>query len=50
LVAPLLNLFGRVDAKSVLETERERMIARVVKEQVGGEQRDGVKEKIDARS
>src|SRR5688500_9587865 len=37
LVAPLLDLFGRVDAKTVLETERERVFARVVTEQVGGE-------------
>ena len=38
LVAPLLDLFGRVDAKSLLETERGGVMARVVREQVGGEQ------------
>jgi hypothetical protein len=38
LVAPLLDLFGRLDAKTLLETERERVFARVVTEQVGGEQ------------
>ena len=38
LVAPLLDLFGRFDAKGVLETERARLFDRVVREQVGGEQ------------
>ena len=38
LVAPLLDLFGRVDAKTVLETDRGRVMARVVREQVGGEE------------
>jgi hypothetical protein len=37
LVAPLLDLFGRVDAKAVLETERARLQARLTMEQVGGE-------------
>jgi Mannosylglycerate hydrolase MGH1-like glycoside hydrolase domain len=37
LVAPLVDLFGRVDAKSVLESERALLQARVVREQVGGE-------------
>jgi hypothetical protein len=37
LVAPMLDLFGRIDAKSLLETERGRVIARIVSEQVGGE-------------
>ena len=37
LVAPLLDLFGRLDAKTLLETERGRVFARVVTEQVGGE-------------
>jgi hypothetical protein len=41
LVAPLLDLFGRIDAKTVLETERGQVIARVVREQVGGEKTDG---------
>jgi mannosylglycerate hydrolase MGH1-like protein len=38
LVAPLLDLFGRLDAKSVLEMERGRIFTRVVREQVGGEE------------
>ena len=38
LVAPLLDLFGRVDAKAMLESERGRVIARIVREQVGGEE------------
>ena len=37
LVAPLLDIFGRVDAKAALESERGRVLARVVREQVGGE-------------
>ena len=37
LVAPLLDLFGRVDAKTLLEVERGSILARVVREQVGGE-------------
>jgi mannosylglycerate hydrolase MGH1-like protein len=36
LVAPLLDLFGRVDAKLILETQRERLQARMVMEQVTG--------------
>jgi hypothetical protein len=37
LVAPLLDLFGRLDAKTVLETEHGRVMAQVVREQVSGE-------------
>jgi hypothetical protein len=37
LVAPLVDLFGRVDAKSILESERALLRERVVREQVGGE-------------
>jgi hypothetical protein len=37
LVATLVDLFGRIDAKSVLESERALLQARVVREQVGGE-------------
>jgi hypothetical protein len=37
LVALLLDLFGRIDAKTLLETERGRTEARLVREQVGGE-------------
>jgi hypothetical protein len=38
LVAPLLDIFGRVDAKMVLETERSQLAARVFTQQVTGEQ------------
>ena len=38
VVALLLDLFGRLDAKTTLETERDRLAGRVVREQVGGEQ------------
>jgi len=37
LVAPLLDLFGRVDARTLLEVERGSVLARIVREQVGGE-------------
>jgi hypothetical protein len=37
LVAPLVDLFARVDATSVLESERAFLQARVVREQVRGE-------------
>jgi hypothetical protein len=37
LVAPMLDMFARIDAHTVLETERWRVLARVVREQVGGE-------------
>ena len=37
LVALLLDLFGRVDARVLLETERTRLTDRLVREQVGGE-------------
>ena len=37
LVALLLDLFGRIDAKAVLETERGRLTDRLAREQVGGE-------------
>ncbi len=36
LIAPLLDLFGRVDASTVRETERGRAMAEIVAEQVGG--------------
>jgi len=38
LVAPLLDLFGRVDAQTMLETERGRVMAGIVRGQVGGEE------------
>jgi hypothetical protein len=37
LIAPLLDIFGRVDAQSVLESERGSLQQRLVREQVGGE-------------
>jgi hypothetical protein len=37
LVAPLLDIFGRLDAKTALESERGRFFDRIVREQVGGE-------------
>ena len=39
LVAPLLDFFGRLDAKTLLETERGQVMARVVSEQVGGQKK-----------
>jgi hypothetical protein len=41
LVAPLLDVFGRVDAKTALETDRGHVMARVIRGQVGGEQTGG---------
>jgi hypothetical protein len=37
LVAFLMDFFGRFDAKTLLETQRGRLHARLVREQVGGE-------------
>jgi hypothetical protein len=37
-IALAIDLFGRVDAKRVLETERERMESRLLRERVGGEE------------
>ena len=37
LIAPLLDLFARAEAKTVLELEAERLRARMLAEQVGGE-------------
>jgi hypothetical protein len=37
LIALLVDLFGRVDAAGVLESERALLKARVIREQVGGE-------------
>jgi hypothetical protein len=36
LIAPLLDIFGRMDAKTLLETERAAAQADLVREQVGG--------------
>ena len=41
LVAPLLDLFARVDAKSLLESERGDVMARIIREQVGGQTTGG---------
>jgi hypothetical protein len=38
LVAALMDIFGRIDAKAVLETERSRLTSRMVRQQVGGDQ------------
>ena len=40
-MAPLLDLFGRFDAKTLLETERSRLEAWFIREQVGGEKTAG---------
>jgi hypothetical protein len=37
VIAVLLDLFGRVNAQDALETPKERLSARVVREQIGGE-------------
>jgi len=37
IIALLLDLFGRFDAKRILESERGKMQTRIVREQVGGE-------------
>jgi hypothetical protein len=44
LIAPLLDIFGRVEAKDLLETERERLESRIIKEQVDGEKTKGKKD------
>ncbi len=41
LVAPLLDIFGRVDAKRALESERGAVVSRLMREQVGGEKAGG---------
>ncbi|PTR05185.1 hypothetical protein C8R32_12717 [Nitrosospira sp. Nsp5] len=41
LIASLLDLFGRLDAEIGLETEREDIFDRLVKEQAGGEDETG---------
>jgi len=37
VIASLIDLFGRVDAKAVLEIERERLHTQITRAQVGGE-------------
>jgi hypothetical protein len=39
MVAILLDIFGRIDNKTMLATECEKLHAQLVKEQVGGEQK-----------
>jgi hypothetical protein len=41
LVALMLDVFGRLDAKSLLETERHKAVKDLFREQVGGEQTGG---------
>ena len=36
-IALAMDIFGRIDAKRILETERERVQSRMIREQVGGE-------------
>lgn len=38
LIAPLMDIFGRLDAQTMLEAERGHLFERLVQEQVGGEQ------------
>ena len=40
LVALMLDVFGRVDAKTALETDRGVLTSRVMREQVAGRQTD----------
>ncbi len=40
-MAPLLDLFGRLDAKTLLETERGRVLAKVISERVSVKRRAG---------
>ena len=40
LIARLLDLFGRIEAKD-LELDRDQVVARLVREQVGGEKTGG---------
>jgi hypothetical protein len=37
VIAPLIDLFRRVDAKALLETERGSTLAKIIDEQVGGQ-------------
>jgi hypothetical protein len=38
LIAFMQDFFGRIDAKTILETDRIKLSAKLVREQVGGEQ------------
>jgi hypothetical protein len=46
LVAPLLDLFARVDAKTALETERGEMFAKVIREQFAGEKNEELRIRV----
>jgi hypothetical protein len=35
-----MDFFGRLDAKTLLETERGRVLARLIREQLGGERKN----------
>jgi hypothetical protein len=48
LVAAVLDIFGRVNAKDVLESERGTVLARMVREQIGGERVREAAEKPEA--
>jgi hypothetical protein len=37
LVAPLLDLFARIDGRTLLETEHGQVLAKVIRAQVGGD-------------
>ncbi len=39
LIAPLMDIFGRLDAKTYLEANRKQSFQQLVREQAGGEQR-----------
>jgi hypothetical protein len=41
LVALMLDLFGRLDAKAALEAGKGGVMAKMTKEQVGGERKNG---------
>jgi len=49
LVATLLDIFGRLDANTMLETDRARIFARVVSEQVGGEVKEPQRSSVAGR-
>ena len=43
-IAPLMDFFGRLDAKLVLEAQREKLTTRLVRAQVAGEEPETVPE------
>jgi hypothetical protein len=40
LIAPILDIFGRLDSRMILETDRGQVFARMVRAQVGGDSKD----------